>query len=388
MMMKNNVIKNILFPTCIVLATIGSFVVFSSTAKQQSGSNSVSVQSTNITTSEISRVTHEIRLKGYGEIVPMEVTQLSTRVNGTVVEWAEKFVRGGLVEKGEVLFKLEDSRYQAELKNAEADLLSAKADLEEELGRSKVAKSELERINSNDKNSLFLREPQINSAYGAVLSAEARLILAKNNLESTVTRAPFDALVVERTIGLGQFINAGNSVAVLYNVQTAEIEMPIAKFDSQFLPLNFKDQQAKVSLPDSNLSATGTLSRQLKLTDNLTRSNTVIVTIKDLYQQNQGAVSLQFGDYVEVEFAGRVLEDIYMIPEYLVNNSQVWIMNDKNVLQRRDVSLVRNENGYAIINGGFEAADKLVTSVPENPHQGMAVTEVALNAAQQHKDTL
>ena len=376
-MVKNNLISKAIFPAAITLVTLASFFVISSTGDQSKLNTKHSVQSTNVTVLPINKQTHHTVLKGYGEIVPAEITELSTRVSGTVVHWSAQFVRGGVINKGEVLFKLEDSRYQAELKNAEAEILSAQASLERELGLAKVAKSELARINSKAKNSLFLREPQINSAYAAVQSAQAQLISAKSNLQSTVIKAPFDALVVERKIGLGQFVTQGNAIATLYNVDSAEIIVPIAKFDSQFLPVNINGHQATITLPNSELTMQAQLSRQLKLTDSVTRTNSVVITINDLYQHKQGAMSFQFGDYVAVQFVGRPLEDVYKVPEFLVNNDQVWIMNNNSELERRDISVMRNENGFAVIDNGFKPQDKLVMTVPEYPYQGMPVKVVA-----------
>ncbi|NQZ11193.1 MAG: efflux RND transporter periplasmic adaptor subunit [Algicola sp.] len=376
-MSKSNFIQKALFPAAVTLVTVVSFFVISSTAQQAPPSDTIAVQTTNITVLPLLKGAHETRLKGFGEIVPAEITQLSTRVSGTVVFWSEQFVRGGIIKKGEILLRLEDSRYQAEYKNAEAERLSATAELESELGLAKIAKSELERINSKAKNKLFLREPQINSAYAAVQSAEAQLISAKNNLTSTVIHAPFDALVVERNIGLGQYVVEGNSIAVLYNVQSAEIDIPIAKFDSQFLPDTIAGHPARVTLPDNNLFSEAQLSRQLRLTDSQTRTNALVVVIKDIYLPKQGSVTLQFGDYVKVEFAGRVLQDVYLVPEDLVSQARIWVMNEEQQLERRDVSVVRNENGFAIIREGINRGDKLVTSVPEYPYTGMPVKVIA-----------
>lgn len=381
-MPKNSFIQKAIFPTAVTLVTLASFFVISATASDPLKKGGDTIQSTNISTAPLQPMTHQTQLKGYGEIEPAEVTQLSTQVSGVVVHWSDDFVRGGIIKKGEVLFTLEDSRYQAQYINAEAEILSAKADLERELGLAKVAKSELERINSKDKNSLFLREPQINSAYAAVKSAEAALVSAKIDLDSTVSKAPFDALVVERNIGLGQYVNLGNSIAVLYNIENAEIVVPIAKFDGQFLPANLQGHTAQIKVPTSDWSVTGQLSRQLGLTNNETRTNSLVVTINDLYQQKHGAVSLQFGDYVQVEFAGKALDNVYKVPENLVNSNQIWVVNPDNKLERRNVVVIRNENGFAIISDGIKRGDQLVTSVPEYPYQGMPVKVVANDSAQ------
>ena len=376
-------VKNALLPSGIILTTLVSFVVISSTANRDGASNKVDVKSTNITSTSLESLSVDVQLKGYGEIVPVEVSALSTRVSGTVESWSESFVRGQIVKRGDELFRLEDSRYRSELKQAKAALMSAKAELEQELGLAKVAKSELERINSTQKNRLFLREPQIQSAYAAEQSAQAQVTLAQTNLDSTVIKAPFDGLIVERNLGLGQFINAGSPVATLYNVNRAEVLVPLAKFDSQFLPPNMGDQQVTVRLPNTQAAAQGRLSRQLKLTDSQSRTNSVIVTIENLYQSQ-----LQFGDYVEVSFSGQRLDEVFKVPESLVSNNQVWVVNNKSELEQREVVIARHQNGFAIVKGNFKTTDKLATVLPEYPYQGMPVKVVLATSSDSAKERL
>eukprot|EP00581_Thalassiosira_minuscula_P037650 CAMPEP_0184456798 /NCGR_PEP_ID=MMETSP0740-20130409/28016_1 /TAXON_ID=385413 /ORGANISM="Thalassiosira miniscula, Strain CCMP1093" /LENGTH=51 /DNA_ID=CAMNT_0026829027 /DNA_START=18 /DNA_END=169 /DNA_ORIENTATION=+ len=50
---------------------------------------------------------------------------LSAQVSGEVVSWNPKFVAGGLVKRGEVLFSVEKDTYEAALWQAEAELSQA-----------------------------------------------------------------------------------------------------------------------------------------------------------------------------------------------------------------------------------------------------------------------
>ncbi len=65
-------------------------------------------------------------------------------------------------------------------------------------------------------------------------SAQAALKRANRDLENCRVVAPYDALVVERDVGVGQFVTSGSRVATLNNIEVAEVHVPIAGFDSAF----------------------------------------------------------------------------------------------------------------------------------------------------------
>lgn len=377
--MKIKHIQSIALPAMILsLFAVGLFVMSALSATDDESTLKVKVN--HISTIPIEQKNHTVRFKVYGELRPSEVTSLSTRVAGNIESWSKELVKGGIVKKGTELYKIEDSQYQAELKNAEAELLNAKAKLEQELGMGKVAQIELERIQSDQENSLFLRKPQIKSAYAAVRSAEARLSSAQKNLEYTSGVAPFDALVVEKSIGTGQFVNQGTSVAILYNIESAEVELPIARFDSPYLPENLLATEVVVRLPGSDQVARGKLIRRIQLVDTQTRAYKVVAKVTGLLDKRSSNSFLQFGDFVEVEFSGRTLEQVYKVPEELIENNRIWVAN-KGSLVLREVTTLRNENGFAIVSSGIQVDDKIVSALPDYPYTGMPVEIVAANLA-------
>ena len=108
-----------------------------------------------------------------------------------------------------------------------------------------MAKRQAKNVPSNQVTDLYLRKPQVLSAQAQVKSALASLKRAKRDLDNCRVVAPYDALVVERDIGVGQYITAGTRVAVLNNIESAEIHVPIAGFDSVFLPEDYSGVTAK-----------------------------------------------------------------------------------------------------------------------------------------------
>ncbi|GEA10293.1 hypothetical protein KUL49_06680 [Alteromonas sp. KUL49] len=47
-----------------------------------------------------------VSLSSYGEVMPLESTNLAAQVSGEVQSWNPNFVSGGLIRRGEVLFSM------------------------------------------------------------------------------------------------------------------------------------------------------------------------------------------------------------------------------------------------------------------------------------------
>jgi RND family efflux transporter MFP subunit len=257
---------------------------------------------------------------------------------------------------------------------AEAQLASAKANLIEEKAKAEVAKRQAKRLPEKQVTDLYLRKPQVLSASAQVKSAQAELKRAKRDLENCKIVAPYDALVVSRDIGVGQFITAGAHVATLNNVEAGEVHIPIAGFDSAFLPKNYAGLDARVIQRGiSNVEREGKIERDLGVVDSSTRMINVVVSVADPYAIDSSATPLKFGSYVEVQFVGKELKHIYRLPQELVNNQQVWVVNDKGELEPRKVNVLRAEKEFMLIGEGLFDDDQIVLTVPEYPQKGLLV---------------
>ncbi|TMO81503.1 efflux RND transporter periplasmic adaptor subunit [Pseudoalteromonas sp. S3776] len=317
---------------------------------------------------------HQVIINSYGEIKPLENTQLAAQVSGEVISWHPNFVAGGVVSRGDTLISIEKDNYEAAVLVAEADLARAKAALIEEQAQAKVAEDEAKRFPGKARTDLFLRKPQVLSAQAAVKSAQAALKRAQRDLENCDIKAPYDALVVSRNVGVGQFVAMGAQVADLNSIETAEVIIPIAGFDSVFLPERIKGIKATIIQKGLNsFTREGVIDRDLGIVDNATRMSSLVVRIEDPYGLKTQQPAIKFGSYVQVNFAGAMLNNIYRLPQSLVNNQTVWIVNENQELEPRKVTVVREEGEYFYISSGLNADDKLVTTLPEYPQKGMQV---------------
>jgi len=317
---------------------------------------------------------HQVIINSYGEVKPLENTLLSAQVSGEVLSWHPNFVAGGIVARGETLFTIEKDNYEAAVLVAEAELARAQAGLIEEQAQAQVAEDEAKRFPSKARTDLFLRKPQVLSAQASVKSAQAALKRAQRDLDNCDVTAPYDALVISRNIGVGQFVTMGSQVAELNNIETAEVIIPIAGFDSVFLPELIKGITATIIQKGLNsFTREGVIDRDLGIVDNATRMSSLVVRIEDPYGLKNIQPAIKFGSYVQVNFAGAMLNNIYRLPQELVNNKTVWIVNEEQQLEPRKVTVIREEGEYFYISDGLQADDKLVITLPEYPQKGMAV---------------
>lgn len=370
--MQGNVLRWIFPFVALTLGVVG-FAAINAIAKESDKKEVIDTRPT-VQVEAVSANNHQVIINSYGEVQPLENTQLSAQVSGEVVSWHPSFVAGGIVGRGETLFTIEKDNYEAAVLQAEAELARAQAMLIEEQAQAKVAEDEAKRFPNKARTDLFLRKPQVLSAQASVKSAQAALKRAQRDLDNCEVSAPYDALVVSRNVGVGQFVTMGAQVAELNNIETAEVIIPIAGFDSVFLPERVKGVIATVIKTGLNgFTRQAVIDRDLGIVDNATRMSSLVVRIEDPYGLTNQQPAIKFGTYVQVNFAGTMLNNIYRLPQELVNNQTVWVVNDEQQLEPRKVKVIREEGEYFYISDGLEANDKLVTTLPEYPQKGMAV---------------
>lgn len=371
-MMNKTWIKVALPVVVIVLGLVGMNAIGAS-GQEEEEKKEVDSRPT-VRVESIESLNHQVTITGHGEVKPLESTQLSAQVSGEVLSWHPSFVAGGIVKRGDVLFEIDQEPYQVSVLQAEANLISAQARLIEEQGRSDVAKQEAKTLPSIKVTDLYLRKPQLMSAKAAVKSAKAALRLAKSDLQNCTVVAPYDALVVSRDLGKGQFVTPGARIGQLFNIEKAEVTFPIAGFDSAFLPSQVMGQTATVATDGRfQIKRQAKVVRDAGIVDSATRMSNIVVRVDDPYGIKHGGAKLKFGTYVEVTFNGQQLNNVFRLSQDLVSNKVVWVVNGDNQLEKRMVDVIREEGDFFVIGDGLTSADQIVLTLPEYPQQGMEV---------------
>ncbi len=170
-----------------------------------------------------------------GRFVALQHGAVAARVRGTV---SEVFVEVGTrVKAQDVLAKLDVRRLdtaksinEARLKEAAGSLRAARAQLKligEELRRKKklrgsAAFSKARLVDKLNEYSKF--ESEVAGKEAAVASAKANLRMAEIDLNYSNIRAPYDGVVAERHISIGNFVRVGDPVVTLVNDSDLEVE--------------------------------------------------------------------------------------------------------------------------------------------------------------------
>jgi len=328
-----------------------------------------------------------LNVNSYGLVNPKYHTSLTAQVTGQVTEISEAFVKGGFVKEGDVLARIDPNDYEAALTEAEASLAQARAALELERAQKRVAESEWERIKESAKNEfvpteLYLRKPQLAEKVARFRAAEAGVKRAKRNLERTYIKAPYDAIITARTVALGSVVNFGSPIGELSNTDYAEVRLPVADKELQFLMqggidadvdlvTNFQGKlhhwQAKVVRSEGQV-------------DNKSRMSYLVAEIKDPYGLESNNSPLRYGSYVNAAISGLSVEGVSRVKSHLVKDGKIAVLED-GVLAYRAVEVLREEGRDFIVKGALANNEQIIASNIKRPKAGMKLSNAALSEA-------
>lgn len=318
-------------------------------------------------------------VKSQGSVMPREQTLLSAEVSGKIVAIADAFIEGGMFAKGDVLVTLEQADFITDLKSAEAELAQARAALDEEKARGRVAAEEWRQVKNSVAPELGLRKPQLARELANVRAAEAQVERAKRNLQRTEIRAPYAGIVKERVVGLGQYVAPGTQLATLFSTDVAEVRLPLSDNDLAFLELN-DTIQADVTLvarvAGKLVQWQGTLVRNEGVLDEQSRVIYAIAQVDDPYlrESNHHSIPLKFGRFVRAQITGNRGEDLVVLPRNALRlDSTVMVVDNDNRLRIRSVDVQRSDERSVYISGGLQQGEKVAVSAIPNPVDGMEV---------------
>ena len=316
-----------------------------------------------------------LTVASYGVVNAKYETDLVAQVGGEITFIAPQFIRGGLVKKGDVLAKIDASDYDVDLLQAQANLAAAQAALVQEQAYGKVAKDQWSDIKSKLPTELRLRKPQLAQEKAKLKSAEAALKQAQRNLDRTVIRAPYDALVASRAIGPGGYVAPGAMLGRILSTEQGEVRLPLAQQEFQYLAN--QGIGAGVVLTLGNTLFHGKIVRNEGVIDSNSRMAYLVAEVQDPYARNMAEQSvrqpLPFGSYVSAEIEGVNVGQVSVLPRHLVTDGQVAVLTPERTLAYRQVTVLRYSAGEALISSGLEQGDKVINSALDYAIPGMAL---------------
>lgn len=318
-----------------------------------------------------------------GTVRPKHEVVLNPQVSGRVVSISEKLVPGKHFTRGETLLTIEPADYRLAVQQLTSEVARAEADLQIELGRQRVALKEYELLGetvSDEERDLMLRVPQLESSKASLEEVQTRLAQARLDLERTVVKAPFHAVLITREVDLGASVTPSTPLATLVGSETYWVEAPIAANQLKWIKIG--QQGSAVRVYDAAAWGPGRY-REGRTTgvaatvETQGRMVELLIEVTDplaLANHSQGLPKLLLGSYVRVEIEGTTLPHATMIERDLIRDGdRVWIMDDQGNLDIRPVEIAFRARDHVLVTAGVNPGENLVISNLPAPVQGMAL---------------
>ena len=328
-----------------------------------------------------------VTVQATGTVQPAREVALVPQVAGRVVEISDNLVPGGRVQQGELLAMIEQRDYLAAHAQAQSQLRQAELELELERGRAATAQREWDILEAGgdapSRSRLALREPHMEVARARLRAAQAAVRQAEGNLGRTRLKAPFNAVVVQENLDVGQVVGPAGAVAKLVGTDMlwVTVSVSITDLDKLDLPSGASPgSPAEVIQRLGNgkkVIHTGRLLRLAGQLDAQTRQAQVTVAVDRPFDPVDGAIPLLPGAYVEVRMQGRPVPAAFRIPRAALHSGDtVWLVVE-DALAPRQVTVSGGDEQHVLISSGLNEADTLVTSPLSLPVEGQPVQIIA-----------
>lgn len=312
-----------------------------------------------------------IPIQAQGTVTPLRESSLLAEVQGRIVEVSPTFNVGGFVREGDVLLRIDPRDYETNLLRAQAAVESAESTLAQEKGRAEVALREWQKLpkgsqRSQEAKDLYLRKPQLEQAEAQLLAAKADLNTARDNLERTVVRSPYDAIIRAKHSDLGQFVAGGSPLADVFSIEAAEIRLPIPQGKLEYLALPDIQGGSEGSDIDLYTDVGGVvkhwparLVRTEGVFDERSRALYAVARVEDPYAlQDSTREPLRIGTFANANIEGRVLRELVPLPRYVLRaGGFIWVVDEQNYLRNRQVSVLRTGGNTIFVTSGLNDGD-------------------------------
>ncbi len=332
-----------------------------------------------------------------GLVIPARQVELQSEVEGRIIEQNPELVPGGIVAKNELLVQIDPLDYRLQVSEREAELATARYEVEVEEGRQIIAKEEwrlLEQELSGDQVSkhLALREPHLKNSHALFAAAESRLAAAKLAEKRTTIRAPFNGLVLNESVETGQFVGRQTAIASLVSTDKfwVQVSVPLSLLNR----INFPDKDgswgstAQIVLDKGYggkpTLCEGALFKLLPDIDPKSRMAGLLVEIRDPFnlkkqpnesnEEQKGKILL--GSYVKVRVDAGVLNDVYVIPRAaLRENDELWLLTEDGRLDIRKVKVLWRRIDEVLVTAEELLEAPIIISRLVSPVSGMRVRD-------------
>ncbi|BBA33494.1 secretion protein HlyD [Methylocaldum marinum] len=330
-----------------------------------------------------------LNVHSQGVVAPRSEINLVAEIAGKVIRVHPAFAAGGFFKRGDVLVSIEPRDYDFAVTKAQALVAEARKELLREQEEAAQAAEEWQALGGGEPSEFVLHKPHLEERRAKLAAAEAELAEARLRRARCALYAPFAGRVRSKQVDVGQYVTAGETLGRLYATDVAEVRLPIAADQAEFLdlPLSYADGRNARIGPAVSLSARfggklhhweGKIVRTEGVVDEKTGMLYAVAEIREPYGYREDRPPLAVGLFVHAEIEGLPRNDLVRLPQAALHSGyQVYLVDSEGRLRLRNVEIVHSGHDELIVSGGLAAGDSVMVSGVDLPVEGMRVTVAA-----------
>ena len=301
--------------------------------------------------------------KYVAHVEPMQEVALIPQVDGYIKEIL--FKEGDFVSAGQLLYTLDDEKYQAAVGQAKADLNAAKVE-------EKRAARYWKRMQNADDRGVTQKERDdaeagAERATANVKQAEAMLVTAEYNCRKAKIVAPFAGKIGKTSKHIGDLVSPSTVLAKVVQCDPIRVTFPMT--DRAFTELlklkksgKVADLRMRLMLPDDSEFAQ---QGEWDFDDNEMSLDTASMMMRAKFPNTDGF--LVPNTYVTLLTDYKVAPKMLCVPQQCVvdlsgGSLGVWVVGDDMTVTPRPVKTLEQFEGWTPVVEGLKEGEKIVLS--------------------------
>ena len=344
--------KSTLLSTLFLIISTFSHSVLSAPPKSgKRGPQVVSIYSEVVDYHEISQ-----HISLIGKLQSDQFVSIATEVSGKV---SQINVRANQkVKEGQLLFKLDETKAQAELLEAQAYLADQQRQLRE---HQRLIKSNT------------VTQSALDAQTSLVDIAKARLISTQKDVDYHSLKAPFAGTIGLLDFSRGQMVSVGTELLTLDDLSIMELDLQVPERYLSMLAVGMKVKATNRAWPDSQFIG------ELTAIDSRVNEDTLNQRIRVQFDNKDNRLKPGMMMSAEIVFPA-ISSPIVPVQalQYAGTKRFVYRVTEDNKAQRTEVTLGGRINDSVLIESGIEVGERIVVQGLVNMSDGVKVKDLSI----------
>ncbi|MGH8742987.1 MAG: efflux RND transporter periplasmic adaptor subunit [Burkholderiales bacterium] len=310
----------------------------------------------------VEKKTMPVRIQGFGNVEPYATVSVKARVDGQIMKMY--FKEGQDVQKDEPLFEIDPRPFEAQLRQAQANLLRDQAQLE---NASAQERRYQDLLNKNFVSKEFYAQIRTNrdAAEAITRADQAAVENARVQLGYTNIRSPINGRTGKILIQAGNLVKANDTNPLVVINQITPIYVNFSLPEHYLGEIRRFLVQGTLSV-DVTLPNTGMLplTGKLAFVDNSVDPATGTIRLKAVYENKEKI--LWPGQFANVEVTLYTQPDAIVVPSQAMQTGPkgqyVFVVKPDLTAEMRDVVVAWTEGAETVVAKGLKPGEQVVTN--------------------------